>query len=159
MDNSVIEYTFKEYKQLVFNQKTKKLETKQYDEVTLYFSLLHSGHALFEQMYGKSVISALASNNHENKIIAEQNLTKEMLSADFIQALASASYIKVDENTGAFHNNMVTVNEFKKLPIYNQIANDYVFIGKLMEMVMAVLPKEEGSKKPTPPTGKKKKKR
>lgn len=149
MSKSVIEYTFNGYEKLV-SEKQKdgsfKLVTKKFDPITLHFSLLHHGHSLFEQEYGKSVMSALAGNANDNAIVAEKNLTKELLSAEFIQALACASYIKVDPQTGAMHNNALTIKEFKAMPIYSQITNDFVFIGKLNEMLMDCLPKNEEKK-------------
>lgn len=111
-------------------------------EETYYFTLLHKGIGLYEEMAGEPLINNLIDISE----LDEKEIAKVAMNSKFILNLASASYIKIVD--GKFHNNRATCEEFKRSPIANHI-NDVNFVAKLLEMATECV---VGDLKPTKPS-------
>lgn len=101
-----------------------------YNEETYTFTLLHKGIGIFEEMVGTPLMAYLADVDTEN---IKESL-KTLMSKDFIPNLASASYVKIEDNK--FHNNRATAEDFKKLPVFNHISDDLDFAMDLIQMTL-----------------------
>ena len=118
---------------------------------TYTFTLLFKGFALFEEIHGKSLFSAMLDMYREGADESEN--AKTMFGSSVIKDLASASYVKIEGDR--FHNNRATVEEFKKCPAYQIVENDMGFVAKLTEMATECIynkkmqtEKQDGSKRP-----------
>lgn len=102
-------------------------------EKTYTFTLLFKGAGLYEEIVGRTLFSDLVgkTKGKEDDSIA---LAQSIFDREFIQNLASVSYVKIVGDK--FHNNHVTVEEFKKSPVFQLIGQDIDFIMKLVEMAM-----------------------
>lgn len=98
-----------------------------FTEETYTFTLLHKGVGLFEELANKPLMAFLLDIDIENK----ESISK-LLSKDFIPNLASASYVKIEDNK--FHNNRATAEEFKKLPVFARLSDDLQFATELIQM-------------------------
>lgn len=101
-----------------------------YNEETYTFTLLHKGIGIFEEMSGTPLMAYLADVDTDNM----KESIKTLMSKDFIPNLASASYVKIEDNK--FHNNRATAEEFKKLPVFNHISDDLDFAMDLIQMTL-----------------------
>lgn len=103
--------------------------------ITYQFTLLFKGLGLFEEITGKPLLNALMGNAKIDQLDENDvdTITK-FIDKQFIKDLASASYIKIVGDK--FHNNRVTVDEFRKSQVYPILENDYEFIMKLLNMAM-----------------------
>ena len=121
-------------------------------EETYTFTLLHKGIGLYEEMAGEPLLNTILNINIDD----EMQMAKIVLNKQFILNLASASYVKLDENK--FHNNRATCEEFKKLPVANYIT-DIDFVLKLIQMatdcVVDYSKQNKGKKEKKKETGKK----
>ena len=152
---SIIKYKFKlEQVELVNEEPVVTNKEESY-----YFSLSHKGFGLFEEEYGKSLLSTLIDkvaslnltnlkvneSDDENEEVELNEDTIEMLTnimeSKFIKALAAASYIKIENNQ--VHNNKVTVNEFKSTLAYSKLETDITFINKMLNLAINSLPTEK----------------
>lgn len=138
---AIMKHTFEETSLSVINGEIVETE----GEIKEYcFSLRMNGLKLFEEEYGKSLLKTLtkmASTLDLNKLkkvkddlsFDESILFAEgILEEDFLKALASASYVKIENNQ--LINNEATLDEFKKSYAYFYLCNDIDFIIKLLEM-------------------------
>lgn len=112
---------------------------------TYTFTLLYRGVGLFEEITGESIFKVLmnmsASSNSEAEAVSN------MMDKNFIQTLASVSYVKLDGDR--FHNNRATVEEFKKTPVYPLLTQDIGFVTKLYGMAMECISEADKSKSKT----------
>lgn len=111
-------------------------------EKTYTFTLLFKGTGLYEEITGKTLFSDLMSKSQSG---TKEELAANILDRDFIQTLASVSYVKIDGNK--FHNNHVTIEEFKKSPAYSLVGQDLDFITKLMQMAIDCINADDGKRK------------
>lgn len=101
------------------------------EEETCYFTLLHKGIGLYEEMAKEPLLATLTAIT--NKGADNEDIDfKKILSQDFISNLAAASYCKIEDNK--FHNNRSTAEEFKKKPIYSNVATNIDFVRQLISM-------------------------
>lgn len=98
-----------------------------FTEETYTFTLLHKGIGLFEELASKPLMAYLYEID-----IQDKDAIARILSKDFIPNLACASYVKIEDNK--FHNNRATAEEFRKLPVFNEISNDIEFATDLLQM-------------------------
>lgn len=137
---------------------------------TFYFSLLHGGINIFEQLFGCSILSALNGFNLvENKEIERikreikneeaqkkavndyvgQNRRNETIKAftdtKFIGSLIASSYLKIEN--GQIICNQYTADEIIESEYISYMLNDMNFIANLIEMVTACLNVEDESTK------------
>lgn len=122
----IIKHTFKIPKLEIVND---ELVENGYSEETYTFTLLHKGVGLFEELANQPLLAYLYDINIEDK-----EAIAKLLSKDFIPNLACASYIKIENNQ--FHNNRATAEDFKKLPVYQRLAEDIDFAIELIQMAM-----------------------
>lgn len=87
------------------------------------FTLLFKGVDLYEKLTNRALLTDLTKNSDIKNM--DFNIVKD---------IAKASYVKIDGD--AFHQNMITAEEFAKTPAYAQIGKDTEFMTKLLEMVM-----------------------
>lgn len=99
-----------------------------FNEETYTFTLLHKGVGLFEEITRKPLMAYL----YEIGDIGDKDNISKLMSKDFIPNLASASFIKIEDNK--FHNNRTTAEEFRKLPVYQEINNNLDFAMELLQM-------------------------
>lgn len=97
-------------------------------EETYYFTLLHKGIGLYEEMAGEPLISSLID---VQDVEGETAIARKVMDSNFLLNLAAASYTKIDGER--FHNNRATCEEFKKFPVVNQIT-DPAFVTQLLQM-------------------------
>lgn len=121
----ILKYTFIEDKFGVVDGEVVELDPI---ETTLRFSLTLNAMGMFEEEYGESVIEVLLRNIGENG----QAVGDEITSRTFVMALASATYLKVENNE--VYNNNATKDEFKTLPFYKSVASDIQFVSELIKM-------------------------
>lgn len=98
-------------------------------EETYTFTLLFKGIDLFEKIYNKPLLTELAKLSNVNEGNVANSLDVEML-----KALAKASYCKIDGN--AFHQNMITAEEFSKTSAFTRISMDTDFMIALLNMAV-----------------------
>ena len=118
--------------------------------VTYTFTLLFKGFALFEEIHGKSLFSAMLEMYKDSA--SESETAQTMFGSSVIKDLAAASYVKIEGDR--FHNNRATVEEFRKSQVYQLVENDMSFVAKLTEMASECIygkqlkhdNKEDGSK-------------
>lgn len=100
------------------------------------FTFLHKASRIFEELSGKPFMAYLLSLNIDLNALKSESVSAEtvekILSRDFINSLACASYVKIDGVK--WHNNRATAEEFKKTMAYQKISDDVDFILKLVEM-------------------------
>ena len=126
----IIKHTFKVSKLEVVNG---ELTENGFNEETYTFTLLHKGFGIFEELTDKPLMAYLMDIDVDNM---KESVSK-LMSKDFIPNLACASYTKIEDNK--FHNNRATAEEFKKLAVYNRVAEDLEFAMDLIQMAMDCL--------------------
>lgn len=122
-------------------------------EETYTFSLLHKGMGLFEELSGKPLMEYLMKLNVDDlnedidKLSYQEktDLIGKLLNRNFINNLACASYVKIEDNK--FHNNRATAEEFKKSNAYQKIGEDFDFVVKLLGMATECLTEQTKSNK------------
>ena len=115
------------------------------ESVECTFTLKMNALKLFENEYGKPLLKALINilkNTNLDSLneIADGKdnasnaleISDLLMDADFIKALASSAYVKIENNQG--YNNEITQEEFKNSFMYNACANDVMFITQLITM-------------------------
>lgn len=93
------------------------------------FTLLFKGVDLYEKLSGRALLSDLASMSG----LDQTNFAKE-LDMSIIKNLAKASYCKIEGE--AFHQNLVTAEEFSKTSAFTQVATDTDFMAELLNMAV-----------------------
>ena len=93
------------------------------------FTLLFKGVDLYEKLSGRALLSDLGSMSNLN----ESNFV-EKLDLNIIKNLAKASYCKIEGN--AFHQNLVSAEEFGKTLAFQQVSTDTDFMYGLLEMAI-----------------------
>ena len=126
---------------IVIDRKTNEPRVVKKQKKKMYFSMLHSSHKIFEEIYGEPVLSVLTGLK-EDKKPTQKEVMKFMMNEKFIMCLAAASYLKI--NNGAVVNNSVTANEFIDIPGIKEISNDLNFVYGLIEMVFDNVPGDDG---------------
>lgn len=91
--------------------------------ITCHFALTIKALELFEEEYGKPVITVLFGGKQE-----------ETASSTFIKALACATYFTLEGNS--FKQNQATKEAFKNLEIYSTLADDLAFTTELVGMAV-----------------------
>lgn len=112
---------------------------------TYTFTLLHKGMGLFEELSDKPLMAYLMQfregieSDDLDKLSDEEktSVIEKLLSRNFINNLACASYTKIEDNK--FHNNRATAEEFKKTYAYQKLTEDVDFILSLMTMATECL--------------------
>lgn len=132
------------------------------EKVECTFTLKMNALKLFENEYGKPLLKALINilkNTNINSLnaVAEGDetpanaleISELLMDADFIKALASSTYVKIENNQG--YNNETTQEEFKQSFMYDICVNDIKFITQLISMSTKAIfdekKKDEGSKR------------
>lgn len=108
-------------------------------EETYTFTLLHGGIGVFEENYGKSLLSVLMSMNRDND---DERIERLIGDNTFILELASASYVKIEN--GKFENNRATSEEFKQKEVVEHLY-DVAFITKLLQMASECIVQQQKS--------------
>lgn len=132
----IIEHTF-EIEGITLNHGRPETSIVQRD--TVFFSLVHKGHELFENEYGKSLMQAMTKGMGKHGKLDEVALGERMFESRFLESLAAACYLKIDDN-GNIINNAATVKEFKEKRYFKKLSSDMQFIQKLMGLVQASMP-------------------
>ena len=120
-------------------------------EETYTFTLLHKGMGLFEELSDKPLMAYLMQfregieSDDLNNLNDEEkaNVIEKLLSRNFINNLACASYTKIEDNK--FHNNRATAEEFKKTYAYQKLGEDIDFILSLISMATECLTEKMSS--------------
>lgn len=123
----IIKYAFKTPKLKVVNN---ELIEEGYVSDTCTFTLLNKGVGLYEELNDGEPLMATLSKFKGN----DEEISRFLLTSDFIPNLACASYVKIDGDK--FHNNRATAEEFKKKAFFGKITEDIEFVRKLVEMAM-----------------------
>lgn len=90
--------------------------------ITCRFSLTIKAMELFEEEFGKPIITVLFGGDPSG-----------IDSSDFIKALACSCYFVLENNT--IKQNQATKEAFKNLEIYNTLSSDVAFTADLTGMV------------------------
>lgn len=122
----IFKYTFLIPQLIVENGELMECGTKE-EEYT--FTLLFKGVDLYEKLSGRALLSDLAGMSN----LDQNNFAKE-LDINIIKNLAKASYCKIDGE--AFHQNLVTAEEFSKTSAFMQVATDTEFMAELLNMAV-----------------------
>ncbi len=122
--SKILKYTFRIPRLEVVND---ELVESGFNEETYTFTLLHKGIGLFEEIASKPLMAYMLEIDMQDKESIAQ-----LLSKDFIPNLARASYTKVEN--GRFYNNRATAEEFKKLPVFQNLRDDITFATELIQM-------------------------
>lgn len=101
-----------------------------YRDETYTFTLLFKGLGIFEELTGTPLLAYI----YQIDDINNKDSIAKLMTKDFIPNLACASYCKIENDK--FHNNRATAEEFKKLPVYQEINNDLEFATDLLQMAM-----------------------
>lgn len=160
--SGIIKHTFIP-KRIVLDEITNEPKVIEETPITFYFSLLQQGHQIFEELFGKGIMSVIADiNTGTNKIastIKNKEAKKKLMEKEmqnnvsvmnlvtnnkFITSLAAASYIKIAED-GSINNTMLTATEFLENPVTNNMITDVDFSQKLIEMLASSLPQEKSA--------------
>lgn len=140
IEMKILKYTFRIPKLDVIDG---ELVEDGYTTETYTFTLLHKGVGLFEEITRKPLMAYL----YEVGDIEDKENISKLMSKDFIPNLASASYIKIEDNK--FHNNRSTAEEFRKLPVFQEINNNLDFAMELLQMATDCLIEINESEKKT----------
>lgn len=102
-----------------------------------FFSLTVAGLGAFEEMYGESLLTKLASFEQETKGKNSAEIVK-MLDSKFVKTLAAVSYLPVGQGKGL---NDVRQNAilFKETDMYDACSEDIGFVLELINMVLECL--------------------
>lgn len=90
---------------------------------TYTFTLLFKGVDLYEKLTGRSLLTDISKYTNADNI--DFNIVKD---------IAKASFVKIDGD--AFHQNMVTAEDFSKTLAFSKIGTDTEFMTDLIEMVI-----------------------
>lgn len=163
--NEILKYTFTKEN---FEVRDGELILGEPTEITAYFTMKISGMSLFETEYGKPLIKTITNvlahmdseslkeinefsqggaGMSEESVERYLSVTEGILDSKLVQALASASYVKID--SGIPLNNIATVQEFKESEMYELCLSDFEFIGKLLTMAFQCINKQKRKKQET----------
>ena len=122
----ILKYTFEIPQLIVENNELIEMGTI---EETYTFTLLFKGVDLYEKLSGKALLTDLAKLSNSSEKDIAQNLDIEM-----VKNLAKASYCKIDGD--AFHQNMITAEEFGKTQAFSKVGTDTEFMVALLNMAV-----------------------
>ncbi len=127
--SKIIKYTFKIPNVIVENG---ELVQKGEKEETYFFTFLFKGLGIFEEISNEPLIDNLVDLIK----LDESAQIKKVMNSKFLLDLASASYVKIENNR--YHNNRSTCEDFRKSSIVNHL-NDIDFIVELLHMAIECL--------------------
>lgn len=122
----ILKYTFEIPQLIVENNELIEMGTI---EETYTFTLLFKGVDLYEKLSGRALLTDLAKLSNSSEKDIAQNLDIEM-----VKNLAKASYCKIDGE--AFHQNMITADEFSKTQAFSKVGTDTEFMVALLNMAV-----------------------
>lgn len=122
----ILRYTFEIPKLIVDDN---ELLEAGFTNETYTFTLLFKGVDLYEKLTGRALLTDLAKMSN----VDESNFTKS-IDMDVIKNLAKASYCKIEGD--AFHQNMITAEEFSKTQAFSRVATDVDFMTELLSMAV-----------------------
>lgn len=122
----ILKYTFEIPQLIVENDELVEMGTKQ---ETYTFTLLFKGVDVYEKLTGKALLTDLAKMS----TMTEENVARD-LDIELIRNLAKASYCKIEND--AFHQNMITAEEFSKTQAFTKVATDTEFMVQLLNMAV-----------------------
>lgn len=102
-----------------------------------YFSLTTKSLLLFEEEYGKPLLTAITSIMPKGKV-EEENIN---IDTEIIRALACSCYLKIDH--GKIVLNELTKNEFKSSPMNELCLVDVEFINDILQLAMDCLTQKQ----------------
>lgn len=138
----IFKYDFAPEK-IVLDKNTGEPEVLRGKTRKMFFTMNHTAHRIFEELYGEPVLTVLTSEDIKGN--NKKNYMKLMTNEKFILSLAGASYLKVDG--GKVINNEYTADEFIEIDGIKNIANDFDFVTGLIDMVFDSVPKSKSKKK------------